>query len=141
MVDDPAVLKNAIAAAAVTTPPPNEPAILEDSTPPTMSVDVPAPADRIDETIDLLQPAAVNYEDGAIDVIELSWNHVEPASNITAAVCYKTLFGDLDIGLVLQWVGTYWAMKRTSRRRPYTTELAAYHPCFVFLAFLHLPSI
>jgi hypothetical protein len=100
MVDDVAVVKDASAAAA---PPPNETAILEDSTAPTMPVDVPAPAE-----IDVLLPAVNNYNGGAIDVIELSRNHVEPvSSNITAAVCYKTLFGDIDIGLVLQWVGTY----------------------------------
>jgi len=39
-----------------------------------------------------------------MDLVELSAQHVEPPSNITAAVCYKTLFGDIDLGLVLQWV-------------------------------------
>lgn len=49
------------------------------------------------------QPA---YSGGPLDVIDLSRRHVEPASNITAAVCFKTLFGDIDLGLVLHWVGT-----------------------------------
>jgi hypothetical protein len=40
-----------------------------------------------------------------IDVVEVSRRHVEPPSNITAAVCFKTLFGDIDLGTVLQWVG------------------------------------
>jgi len=40
-----------------------------------------------------------------IDIIELSRRHFEPPSGITAAVCFKTLFGDsIDMKLVLQWV-------------------------------------
>lgn len=62
----------------------------------------------------LLIPA-VNYTGGAIDVIELARKHVEPASNITAAICYKTLFGDIDIGLVLQWVGTLYVLCSEAR--------------------------
>jgi hypothetical protein len=50
---------------------------------------------------------SVLYNGGVLDVIELSRHHVEPTSNVTAAVCFKTLFGDIDLGLVLQWVGTY----------------------------------
>jgi hypothetical protein len=40
------------------------------------------------------------------NVIELSRRHVEPYSNVSAAICFKTLFGDIDLGIVLQWVGT-----------------------------------
>ena len=50
---------------------------------------------------------SVQYNGGVLDVVELSRHHVEPTSNVTAAVCFKTLFGDIDLGLVLQWVGTY----------------------------------
>jgi hypothetical protein len=40
-------------------------------------------------------------------VIELSLKPIEPdvTSNITAAVCYKTLFGNMDFGMVLHLVG------------------------------------
>lgn len=64
-----------------------------------------APSTR-KESPAVLMPA-VNYKGGSIDVVELSRNHVEPASNITAAVCFKTMFGDIDVGLALQWVGMY----------------------------------
>jgi hypothetical protein len=47
----------------------------------------------------VIQPAVGN-------IIEQSIRHVEPLSNITAAVCFKTLFGDIDLGLVIQWAGT-----------------------------------
>jgi hypothetical protein len=40
-----------------------------------------------------------------VDVVELSMRHVEPPSNISVAVCFKTLFGNIDIGIVLQWAG------------------------------------
>jgi hypothetical protein len=75
--------------------------------------------ERVEEDI-FLQPTAVDYKGGAIDVIELSKMHVEPASNITAAVCYKTIFGNIDIGLILQWVGTYlvYSSIMQSRGRP-----------------------
>jgi hypothetical protein len=29
------------------------------------------------------------------------------SNNLTTAVCFKTLFGSIDLGLVLQWVGTF----------------------------------
>lgn len=47
---------------------------------------------------------SVYTEEGSMDIVDLSMRHIEPASNITAAVCYKTLFGNIDISLVLQWV-------------------------------------
>jgi hypothetical protein len=34
-----------------------------------------------------------------------SQTYQDEPNNITAAVCFKTLFGNIDIGLVLQWVG------------------------------------
>jgi hypothetical protein len=33
-----------------------------------------------------------------------SRTYQDEPNNITAAVCFKTLFGNIDIGLVLQWV-------------------------------------
>lgn len=39
---------------------------------------------------------------GTTDVVKLSIKHKEP-SDIKAAVCFKTLFGDIDLGIVLQW--------------------------------------
>lgn len=44
-----------------------------------------------------------NNNGSTLDIIELSRRHVEPPSEITAAVCFKTLFGDIDLGTVLQW--------------------------------------
>jgi hypothetical protein len=44
--------------------------------------------------------------DEFVDVVEISRQHIEPPSDIKAAVCFKTLFGDIDLGIVLQWVGT-----------------------------------
>ena len=64
---------------------------------------------------DLLYPALA-YKGGAIDVINLARAHVEPASNISAAICFKTMFGDIDIGLVLQWVGTYCVLNNAARQ-------------------------
>jgi hypothetical protein len=72
-----------------------------------------ADADDVNGTIKVVLAAVeesdlspIHYSGGAIDIVELSRNHVEPITNILAAVCYKTLFGDVDLGLVLQWVGT-----------------------------------
>jgi hypothetical protein len=39
-----------------------------------------------------------------VNVLELSKTYQDERSNITAAVCFKTLFGDIDLGIVLQWV-------------------------------------
>jgi hypothetical protein len=43
-----------------------------------------------------------------VSIVERSIRHVEPPPlyNITAAVCFKTLFGEIDLGLVIQWAGT-----------------------------------
>lgn len=38
-----------------------------------------------------------------VDLIEQSRQHVEPPSEISAAICYKTLFGDIDLKVVIQW--------------------------------------
>lgn len=43
-----------------------------------------------------------------IDMVQLAKDYQEPTSslhnhNITAAVCFKTLFGDIDLGIVIQW--------------------------------------
>jgi len=57
-----------------------------------------------------LKQDSQNNEKSAVlkaDVLTLARAHVEPPSNVTAAVCFKTLFGDIDLGIVLQWVGTY----------------------------------
>ena len=84
--------------------PRQKPMILHGS-PETTVIDSPdSPVSKVGA--DLLKPA-VDYKGGSIDVIELAKNHVEPASNVRAAVCFKTMFGDIDIALVLQWVGTY----------------------------------
>jgi hypothetical protein len=40
------------------------------------------------------------------NVVDLAIRHVEPPSDITAAVCFKTLFGQIDLGIVIQWAGT-----------------------------------
>jgi hypothetical protein len=42
-----------------------------------------------------------------LDLVERSILHQEPPSNISVAVCFKTLFGDIDIGIVIQWAGTF----------------------------------
>jgi hypothetical protein len=41
-----------------------------------------------------------------INVVDLAIRHVEPQSDVTAAVCFKTLFGQIDLGIVIQWAGT-----------------------------------
>lgn len=41
----------------------------------------------------------------ALDVVKLSIHHIEPQTDISAAVCFKTLFGDIDLGIVIQWAG------------------------------------
>lgn len=40
-------------------------------------------------------------------IVGLSRRHVEPTSNVTAAICFKTLFGNIDLGIVIQWAGMY----------------------------------
>jgi hypothetical protein len=48
-----------------------------------------------------------NVSDAAIsNVIDLALHHVEAPYSISAAVCYKALFGTIDFGIILQWVGT-----------------------------------
>jgi hypothetical protein len=42
-----------------------------------------------------------------LDLVERSILHQEPPFNISVAVCFKTLFGDIDIGIVIQWAGTF----------------------------------
>jgi hypothetical protein len=48
----------------------------------------------------------------SLGIVERATRHVEAAAaapsftNITAAVCFKTLFGHIDLGLVIQWAGT-----------------------------------
>jgi hypothetical protein len=36
-------------------------------------------------------------------LIEMSRRHIEPTANVSVAICFKTLFGDIDLGIVLQW--------------------------------------
>lgn len=46
-----------------------------------------------------------SYSSNTTSILELAKSFVEPSrSNITAAICYKTLFGNIDVRLVLQWV-------------------------------------
>lgn len=43
-----------------------------------------------------------------LDIVRLSIDHLENEesdTDIKAAVCFKTLFGSIDIGLVIQWAG------------------------------------
>jgi hypothetical protein len=40
---------------------------------------------------------------GTNDLIEMSRRHIEPKSNVSIAICFKTVFGDIDLGIVLQW--------------------------------------
>lgn len=41
------------------------------------------------------------------DAVWLSIDHLDQDNaDIKAAVCFKTLFGSIDIGLVIQWAGT-----------------------------------
>jgi hypothetical protein len=48
-----------------------------------------------------------NVSDAVVaNVLDLSLRHLEPPHSISAAVCYKALFGTIDCGIVLQWVGT-----------------------------------
>jgi hypothetical protein len=37
------------------------------------------------------------------DLIEMSRRHIEPPSKVSVAICFKTLFGNVDLGIVLQW--------------------------------------
>lgn len=48
-----------------------------------------------------------NFQLGLPDLAEMAKAHIEPVSNVTAAICFKTLFGDIDIGIVIQWAGTF----------------------------------
>ena len=36
-------------------------------------------------------------------LVEMSKKHVEPEANVSVAICFKTLFGEIDLGIVLQW--------------------------------------
>ena len=45
------------------------------------------------------------FNEPSIGVINLSIQHVEPISEVSAAVCFKTLFGDIVLGIVIQWAG------------------------------------
>jgi hypothetical protein len=55
--------------------------------------------------VGLLQPVPPSDDKSSIvNVLELSKTYQDEPSNITAAVCFKTLFGDIDLGIVLQWV-------------------------------------
>jgi hypothetical protein len=51
------------------------------------------------------KPNASVSRSATVDLVELSIRHVEPPSNVSVAVCFKTLFGNIDIGIVLQWAG------------------------------------
>jgi hypothetical protein len=62
------------------------------------------PNDATTETIETKSNATVLRSE-TVDLVELSIRHVEPTSNISVAVCFKTLFGNIDIGIVLQWAG------------------------------------
>ena len=44
---------------------------------------------------------------GTTDVVKLAIQHKEPDSNLRTAVCFKTLFGDVDLGIVIQWAGKF----------------------------------
>ena len=37
------------------------------------------------------------------NLIEMSKVHIEPEANVSVAICFKTLFGEIDLGIVLQW--------------------------------------
>lgn len=50
------------------------------------------------------------------DVVKLAINHVEPSSDVSAAVCFKTLFGEIDLGVVIQWAGTHEEYFRSLRQ-------------------------
>jgi hypothetical protein len=56
-------------------------------------------------SVQTLEPT-ISDRSREIDVVDLSIRHVEPPSDITAAVCFKTLFGQIDLGIVIQWAGT-----------------------------------
>jgi len=45
--------------------------------------------------------------EGVPDVVRLSQLHIEPASNISVALCFKTLFGNINLRLVQEWVAYY----------------------------------
>jgi len=70
---------------------------------------VEIPQEHSDLQESSLKQDSENNEESEVlkaDVINIARAHVEPPSNVTAAVCFKTLFGDIDLGIVLQWVGT-----------------------------------
>jgi hypothetical protein len=56
-------------------------------------------------SVETLEPT-ISDRSREIDVVDLAIRHVEPLSDITAAVCFKTLFGQIDLGIVIQWAGT-----------------------------------
>jgi hypothetical protein len=41
--------------------------------------------------------------DKDMNLIEMSKQHTEPHANVSVAICFKTLFGEIDLGIVLQW--------------------------------------
>jgi hypothetical protein len=53
------------------------------------------------EKLSLLRKSAPQSSTG--DLIEMSRRHIEPPSNVSVAICFKTLFGNIDLGTVLQW--------------------------------------
>lgn len=62
-----------------------------------------------DFSVSSIDDSSILWTDHAVrmDVIELSKTHAEPPSNVTAAICFKTLFGDIDLGIVIQWAGEF----------------------------------
>lgn len=73
--------------------------------PPSQNYDVPSIVSD-DSIISMQVPTNVSGDTVISNVIELSLLHVEPPHSISAAVCYKALFGTIDFGIILQWVGT-----------------------------------
>lgn len=54
------------------------------------------------EKLSLLRKSAPQLSSTG-DLIEMSRRHIEPRSKVSVAICFKTLFGSIDLGIVLQW--------------------------------------
>jgi hypothetical protein len=61
---------------------------------------VTQPANQVGAAV----PPSDDTKSSIVNVLELSKTYQDEPSNITAAICAKTLFGDIDLGIVLQWV-------------------------------------
>ena len=55
------------------------------------------------DTSDFMKNRMKSMKVASRNLVELSKMHIEPEANVSVAICFKTLFGEIDLGIVLQW--------------------------------------